>query len=272
MAPVTPPAGSDAPLILALDFDGVLCEGAREYFESSRRTCARVWPDEPLAPDPLIAPFRELRAVIETGWEMPVLLRAMTGGVPPARIAGDWAATREGLVGRDGRPRAALVETLKRTLDEVRREWIAADRREWLARHDAYLGREELARVVREPAATVIVTTKEGEFAREILAGWGIEVAGIQGKESGSHKCENLRQLRAGHAAAHGGVPPRLWFVEDRLETLRCVTTHPDLEAIELFLATWGYNTAETRAATRQDPRVRPLTLDQFRAGIASWH
>jgi len=38
------------PDILALDFDGVCCDGLREYFETSRRTCARVWPaDEPPA-------------------------------------------------------------------------------------------------------------------------------------------------------------------------------------------------------------------------------
>ena len=34
------------PDILALDFDGVLCDGMREYFETSRRVCLRVWPGE----------------------------------------------------------------------------------------------------------------------------------------------------------------------------------------------------------------------------------
>ena len=267
---MTSSARPAAPLILALDFDGVLCEGAREYFETSRRTCAHTWPDGKDAADDLIPTFRELRAVIETGWEMPVLLRAMVDGVPRARIADEWPATRDALVDRDGRSRAAVIETLKNTVDQVRREWIAADRAGWLAKHDLYVGRDELRRVVGEPAATVIVTTKEGEFAREILAGWGVEVAGIQGKESGSHKCENLRQLIAAHAAAHGAAP-RLWFVEDRLETLRCVTTHPDLAGVGLFLATWGYNTATTRAAVHDDPRIRPLALAEFRAGLSAW-
>jgi hypothetical protein len=95
-------------------------------------------------------------------------------------------------------------------------------------------------------------------------------VAGIQGKESGSHKCENLRQLIAGHAATHGAAP-LLWFVEDRLETLRCVTTHPDLAEVGLFLAAWGYNTAKTRESVADDPRIRLLPLDRFRAGLAAW-
>ncbi len=35
------------PDILTLDFDGVLCDGMQEYFEASRRTYMRIWPDEP---------------------------------------------------------------------------------------------------------------------------------------------------------------------------------------------------------------------------------
>ena len=45
------------PNILALDFDGVLCDGVREYFETSRRTYMKVWPGEK-APDQ--GPFRYL--------------------------------------------------------------------------------------------------------------------------------------------------------------------------------------------------------------------
>jgi hypothetical protein len=36
------------PDILALDFDGVCCDGMREYFETSRRTHALIWPAEPM--------------------------------------------------------------------------------------------------------------------------------------------------------------------------------------------------------------------------------
>ena len=48
------------PDVLALDFDGVLCDGMREYFETSRRTCARAWPDESIPGDELFAAFRRL--------------------------------------------------------------------------------------------------------------------------------------------------------------------------------------------------------------------
>ena len=54
------------PDILALDFDGVLCEGTHEYFETSRRTHARVWPDRPGVAESVFPDFRDLRPVIET--------------------------------------------------------------------------------------------------------------------------------------------------------------------------------------------------------------
>jgi hypothetical protein len=257
------------PGILALDFDGVLCEGIREYFETSRRTCAEVWPGEGLPGDDAFPAFKELRPVIETGWEMPVLLRAIGRGRDPREVASAWPATRDALLGEDARPRNALVAALKSTLDEVRRRWIAADRQGWLDHHALYGTAEDIRRLVAEPPRTAIVTTKEGEFARHLLGHWKIDVADVQGKEAGSHKCENLRQLVAAHGA--GGGRPVLWFVEDRLETLRCVSTHDDLADVGLFLAGWGYNTAATRASVSGDRRVRLLSLERFTRGLAGW-
>ena len=164
----------------------------------------------------------------------------------------------------------ALVDALSRRLDEVRREWIAADPEDWLARHVPYCPLEELRRLVAEPERAVLVTTKEGEFARRILDHWGVRLADVQGKESGTHKCDNLRAVIAAYAAARGRRP-RVWFVEDRLETLRHVATHADLDDVGLFLAAWGYNTPAARAAARDDGRIHLLELDRFRQGLAAW-
>ena len=60
-----------------------------------------------------------------------------------------------------------------------------------------------------------------------------------------------------------------VWFVEDRLETLECVVTcsrrDPRLADVELLLAAWGYTTPASRSAARRHPRIRLLTLPQFR-------
>jgi hypothetical protein len=127
-----------------------------------------------------------------------------------------------------------------------------------------------MRRLVAEPERTVLVTTKEGEFARQILEHWQVRLAAIQGKEAGTHKCDNLRGLMIDYMAAHGRRP-HLWFVEDRLETLQHVTTHLDLDDVGLFLAAWGYNTPETRVALQGDERIRLLDLDRFRRGLSAW-
>jgi hypothetical protein len=116
----------------------------------------------------------------------------------------------------------------------------------------------------------VLVTTKDGVFARRVLDHWGVRLADVQGKEAGVHKCLNLRALIAAWRAERGSRP-RLAFVEDRLETLQHVTTHPDLDDARLFLAAWGYNTEAARAVARGDGRIQLLTLEQFRGGSAVW-
>ena len=259
-----------APDILALDFDGVLCDGMAEYFETSRRTSARVWPGEPVPDDGLFPAFRRLRPVIMTGWEMPLLLRAIGHGRPEPDILRDWARVRDEEAGSEPHLREQLGTLLTKTLDGVRQEWIAVDRAGWIASNTSYCTLEELRRLVREPERCVLVTTKEGEFARLILDEWRVKLADIQGKEAGTHKCDNLRTLIDAYTKARGRRP-RIWFVEDRFETLEHVTTHPDLGDVGLYLAAWGYNTPETRAAARASSRVCLLDVDQFRQGLGAW-
>jgi hypothetical protein len=258
------------PNILALDFDGVLCDGMREYFEASRRTYMNIWPTATVPGEDLFPAFRVLRPVIMTGWEMPLLLYAIVQGRPEAAILHGWEKVRDELMNVGPLQGSALVQALTHTLDEVRRAWIAADPRDWLERNVPYGSLDEVRRLVAEPECTVLVTTKEGEFAGQILEHWGVHLADIQGKEAGTHKCDNLHGLIANYTAAHGRRP-RLWFVEDRLETLQHVTTHADLADVGLFLAAWGYNTPQTRASVQGDGRIRLLDLDQFRQGLVTW-
>jgi hypothetical protein len=258
------------PDILTLDFDGVLCDGMQEYFETSRRTYMHIWPDEPVPDEELFTAFRDLRPVIMTGWEMPLLLRALVQGRPPGAMLQHWEAVRDELLHTGAPQGKALSEALTHTLDEVRRAWIATTPGDWLSRNLPYCPLDDVRRLLAEPASTVLVTTKEGEFARQILDYWRVTMAGIQGKETGTHKCDNLRALIAQYEATHGRRPT-LWFVEDRLETLQHVTTHADLDDVGLFLAAWGYNTPEIRASVRDNGRIHLLALAQFQSGCATW-
>jgi hypothetical protein len=197
-------------------------------------------------------------------------LYAIVQGRPEAAILQGWEKIRDELVNVGPLPGSALIQALTHTLDEVRRAWIAADPRDWLERNVPYVSLDEVQRLVAEPEHTVLVTTKEGEFAGQILEHWGVHLADIQGKEAGTHKCDNLRALIADYTAVHGRRPS-LWFVEDRPETLQHVTTHADLADVGLFLAAWGYNTPQTRASVQSDGRIRLLALEQFRRGLTAW-
>jgi hypothetical protein len=201
---------------------------------------------------------------------MPVLLRAIARGVPCAEILGGWERVRAQVVATESPSGDALIAHLGRALDEVRHAWIAADEAGWVALHAPYGSVDDLRRLVAKPGRSVLVTTKEGAFARRILEAWDVRLADVQGKETGVHKCLSLRALIAAWTAERGSRP-RLAFVEDRLETLQHVTTHPDLDDVALFLAAWGYNTEAARAAARSDGRIRLLTLEQFRQGFAAW-
>jgi hypothetical protein len=61
-----------------------------------------------------------------------------------------------------------------------------------------------------------------------------------------------------------GGEGVSLVFVEDKLSTLQKVLTMPELDAWQLYLVDWGYNTQEERAWASAHPRIQLIGLQQF--------
>ena len=170
------------------------------------------------------------------------MLRAIVQGRPVTAVLQGWEKIRDELVNegplqghRAGGRTGAHTRRGQACMDRCRPARLAGTEcAVWLARGGASPGGRARAHGARHD--------ERGEFARQILDHWGVHLADIQGKEAGTHKCENLRALIADYTAVHGRRP-RLWFVEDRLETLQHVTTHADLTDVGLFLAAWGYNT-----------------------------
>src|SRR5262245_66222561 len=87
--------------VLALDFDGVCCDGLHEYFETSRRVHARAWPTESMPGSELFGAFSALRPVILSGWEMPLLVRAIAQGRAHAAILSGWEKGGGAIDGED---------------------------------------------------------------------------------------------------------------------------------------------------------------------------
>jgi phosphoglycolate phosphatase-like HAD superfamily hydrolase len=255
------------PTILALDFDGVVCNGLIEYFETAWRTYSQIWspPTQTYTPD-LAASFYRLRPVIETGWEMPVLIRALLVGIPEEKIVQDWSGIAQQLLKEAG----LVAADIGKKLDQLRDEWIATDLASWLSLHRFYPGVvERLRLLLASPVQPVIVTTKEGRFVKALLQQQGVQMPEqwIIGKESKRPKHQTIREL----IGRRTGTPSDLWFVEDRLKTLQLVQQQLDLDRVKLYLADWGYNTVAEREVARHDPIIRLLSLSQFAQDLSAW-
>jgi phosphoglycolate phosphatase-like HAD superfamily hydrolase len=263
---------SDEPQVLALDFDGVLCDGRAEYFEASRRAYRATWPRARAVPDAAAAAFGASRPLVESGWEMPVLLHAIVAEEPASALVdrAAWLPTARRLLDA-----AALApETVGRALNRVRDEWFARDPDDWVRHNVFYPGvAARLVEIVASGLPISVVTTKAERFARALLAAQDARLAAlpIVGREPGRTipKPESLIRL----AAAHGlqRAAENLWFVEDLLDTLDTVHATPALHGARLFLADWGYNTLEQRASVSWRPHVRLLSRSVWVGPFSAW-
>ncbi|MGD1944399.1 MAG: HAD family hydrolase [Leptolyngbyaceae cyanobacterium] len=259
-----------APAILALDFDGVLCDGLIEYFQTSWRAYCQLFLDaEPSPPEGLAEQFYPLRPVIETGWEMPLLLHALQQGVTAATVLDRWPTLVQALLAETSlSPDGAMA-----AVDGVRDRGITTDLEGWLSLHRCYPGViDRLQEAIAAGIFPIIISTKEGRFIQALLAQAGVDLPREQiiGKEINQPKTDTLQQLRQSFAAEVTGTVP-IWFIEDRLKTLDKVKAVDDLQDIVLFLADWGYNTADERECAAIDSRIHLLSLSQLVREFSVW-
>ena len=258
-------AADRAPTLLALDFDGVVCDGLREYFQTAWKVYGEVFePDAGAPPEGLAERFYPLRPVVETGWEMPLVLYGLRSGVADQNILTRWPELVPQILAQAGVEPA----TLGQAVDGVRDRWIRQDLNDWLSYQRFYPGvLDRLRQAMAAGVELIIISTKEGRFIQQLLAQGGLALAShrILGKEVKQPKYETLRQLQRAHPNA------TIWFVEDRVNALQAVQQQPDLGNIALFLADWGYNTAADRAIAAPGSGIYGLSLDQFCGPFGDW-
>lgn len=261
------PSNPMSPSLLALDFDGVVCDGLLEYFQTAWKAYCEVFqPASSTPPEGLAERFYPLRPVVETGWEMPLLLHGLLTGVPDGDILDHWPRLMPQLLAQSGVDSARLGAAV----DGVRDSWIEADLANWLGLHRFYPGvLPRLRQAMDDGVSLVIISTKEGRFIEQLLATAGLTLPSnrIFGKEIKRPKYETLRRLKATYGDEH----PSIWFVEDRIKALQAVQHQPDLGEVQLFLADWGYNTAADRAVGQADPHLRLISLGQLSQPFAAW-
>ncbi len=265
-----------APTVLALDFDGVLCNGMKEYFQTAWRAYCNLWqPEDSTPPNGLAERFYRTRPVIETGWEMPLLVRSLLLNTPEADILLHWAAIANQQAATDGVAAAQLANEI----DGVRDRWITTDVKSWLAEHEFYPGIiPQLQTWLTSPLEVIIISTKEGRFIQQLLQQHSVDFTKLKilGKEVKRSKPETLRSLlvesnRAESNRAESNSTASIWFVEDRLQTLQAVCRQADLNEVKLFLAAWGYNTQAERDSTAHEPDIHLLSLQQFSQALTTW-
>lgn len=257
---------NDQPTLLALDFDGVLCDGLLEYFETAWRTYCQLWsPPEKVSPEALAPIFYRTRPVIEIGWEMPVLIRALVLGISETEILQNWSTIAHNLVTKE----ELKADVIGPCLDGVRDQWIHHDLSGWLGLHQFYPGViERIKPLIEQDFPVYIITTKEERFVRSLLEEQGVTIpeGRIFGKGYKRPKAQILRELLTTIQPT-----PKIWFIEDRLQTLLSVQQQADLDSVQLFLADWGYNLQQERDLTSNYPRIHLLSLSQFSRDFLDW-
>ncbi|MEB3297690.1 MAG: HAD family hydrolase [Cyanobacteriota bacterium] len=247
-----------APL-LVFDFDGVIVDGMGEYWWAARQSVLELAPGA-CPPEPIPEGFELLRPLIHKGWEMVLIAAELSRPDPGAALAAlldSYDATLPRALARWG----WNPELLQTTLERIRRVSIAADRAGWLAMHRFYPGvPRRLQALAAEGADWLVLTTKGGDFARELLSSGALDPLAVYGHEQGS-KPEVLRRL------VDDGR--ELWFVEDRRPTLELVSTTPGLERVRCFLASWGYLGPGDR--DHLPTGIRLLEPQRFEAPLADW-
>lgn len=250
--------------VLALDFDGVLCDSARETGISGWKAAATLWPDMAATwpPEPLLEAYCRARPVIETGYEAIAMMRLLQDGAAAEDLLESFPRRLPEAVARSGTDATGL----KALYSAVRDRWIHEDPNEWLSLSPLYPGAAETLNALPPDMDCYIVTTKQERFVARLLAHRGVEfpaerIFGLDRQVSaGMNKEAVLGEILRRHPGR------RIDFVEDRLATLRRFLTRPELTAVRLHLACWGYNTEpERREAERLKIHLlRALTLAEI--------
>lgn len=234
--------------ILALDFDGVICDSVDETAITGWRAAGAIWGDMhgTTPPSELLAGFRRARPIVEVGYEAILMMRLLRDGEDPQQLLATFAERIPEVVARAGKDAAGLTELFGATRDR----WLAAAPDQWVAANPIYPGLADrlVARLSRANGPnSYIVTTKQRRFVEALLSARAVPFPAecIHGLEAGRPKEAVLAEL----VERHPGRP--VCFVEDRFATLeRCLNAGLP-SAVEYRLAGWGYNTIADRQRAR---------------------
>jgi phosphoglycolate phosphatase-like HAD superfamily hydrolase len=231
--------------IIALDFDGVICDSAVETAITGWKAATQLWQDMPTdIPYGIIDNFRLIRPIIETGYEAILAMRLLYLQQPIEVIYHDYAHKMAALMQEIN----ITTHDLKHLFGVTRDQWIATDLADWITMNPLFDGIAAKLQQLSQQHTWYIITTKQERFVKYILQAHSIKLADehIFGLDRNMSKVEVLKKLLTTHPNT------TLYFVEDRLPTLLNVSKTDALSSVKLIFALWGYNTAEDKLIASQ--------------------
>jgi phosphoglycolate phosphatase-like HAD superfamily hydrolase len=239
-----------SPALLAIDFDGVLCDSVRECFASSWLAFyERIVGSAPAAvrlED--YRRFRRFRPFIRSGEDYVLLQRVIHDGIELSSQA-DF----DGELQREGRVR---MEEFGAAFYGVREQLLESQRQFWLALNPLFPGLAEPLRSVRQDSRCIILSTKRPPFIREILLHHDIDWPLTRILHPGTgRKWDTIQDQLERRGEPSGAVV----FVEDQPDHFADCPR----ERARCLLATWGY----VKPDWVQDPAIENIELDAF-AGL----
>lgn len=242
--------------LYALDFDGVICDSAIETGMTGWKVACQLWPDMPTEiPSDMLEKFRQVRPVMETGYEAILIMRKLFEGISSRLLLDHFAIQIKTIIRRD----ELNVAGLKRRFGEHRDTWIHDHLDEWIMMNPLFEGIAEKLRKI-DNQLTYIITTKQERFVSQILKANNITFPEkhIYGLERELSKQQILADLSASHLDHH------IVFVEDRLPTLINVNDDSRLANVQLYFADWGYNTDQDKLAAREQTKITTINLAEM--------
>ncbi|NMA42598.1 MAG: hypothetical protein GX946_04365 [Oligosphaeraceae bacterium] len=244
--------------LLALDFDGVICDSARETGMSAWKAARELWPELCYAaeiPEKYLQKFVQVRPYLEYGYQSVLMLKMLLEELPLRAFQEELEENCQRIMQENSLKKADLMKRFS----NAREQWLAQDLDGWLAAHGFYAGVILALQEALKLQEVHILTTKQECFAMPLLTGQGVCFPKEQlwGLERKTPKEELLlRFVQAGYSS--------IAFVEDRLDTLLRVMQIPELDAVKLYYATWGYSGEKEKQQAAAMKRINCIILDDF--------
>jgi phosphoglycolate phosphatase-like HAD superfamily hydrolase len=243
-------------MILALDFDGVVCDSVRETLETSARAISEF--SSQGEPHLVIGPSEEAE-----------FLRYRKYVGPP----GEYLILWKGIVGEIGfrsyedfrklsKQHAKECESFANLFFKERQRSKTENLQRWLGLHSFYREVSQTLRVRSVAEKAFIVTTKDCKSVQMLLATQGLVFSEhqIYGYEAGLTKPECLSEILSSHA------DERVLFVDDHPTY---VQQCGGVEGVTSLLADWGYWSGDTLDFT-SDNEFHHIQLQNFSSYVMS--